>query len=208
MLKKIQIGIHSNRRRKIETSSKGIWFLAVPGLMYIDDFLTPEEEASLIEEINMKPWDTSIKRRVQHYGYRYDYASKKALENIGKLPDFTLPVIKRIMDRKLMSREPEQLIINEYKPGQGIAPHTDHTAFFEDEIISISLGSSVVMDFINGKETKSVLLKRRSLLLMTGDARYRWKHTIAARKVDKIENLSFTRDCRISLTFRKMKKKE
>ena len=112
------------------------------------------------------------------------------------------------MDQNLMDCEPEQLIINEYEPGQGIAPHTDRVDVFDDQIISVSLGSDIVMDFINSKtlETKSILLKRRSLLLMSEDARYEWKHTIPARKSDKIGPIKVDRGKRVSLTFRRIKR--
>jgi alkylated DNA repair dioxygenase AlkB len=46
-----------------------------------------------------------------------------------------------------MSRPPDQLIVNEYIPGQGIGDHVDHTKLFGQEVVSISLLSDVVMTF-------------------------------------------------------------
>ena len=40
--------------------------------------------------------------------------------------------------------EPDQVTVNEYLPGQGIAPHVDTHSAFEDGIASLSLGSSCV----------------------------------------------------------------
>lgn len=97
------------------------------------------------------------------------------------------------------------MIVNEYKPGQGIAPHVDHVKFFKDGIASISLGSDVMMDFINTTTTslkKQGVLPKRSVLAMHGVARYKWRHGIAQRAKDPIVG---KRGRRVSLTFRKMK---
>jgi alkylated DNA repair dioxygenase AlkB len=56
------------------------------------------------------------------------------------------------------------------------------------------------MDFSNQKTSK--LLEPQSLLVMKNDARYKWQHGIAARKTDKIDGQFFTRQRRVSLTFR------
>lgn len=44
-----------------------------------------------------------------------------------------------------------QLIINEYLPGQGINPHVDNPTLFSSPIVSVSLGSECVMEFDNEK---------------------------------------------------------
>lgn len=85
-----------------------------------------------------------LKRRTQQYGhlfsYRYRYSlhvlyrstqwrltafvNRKVLEKYGPLPDFTHAVVTRIMENKLMPKEPDHLLVNEYNAGQGIMPHT------------------------------------------------------------------------------------
>ena len=44
---------------------------------------------------------------------------------------------------------PDQLIVNEYLPGQGITDHIDCEPCFEDTVVSISLGSHTTMNFTN-----------------------------------------------------------
>ena len=39
--------------------------------------------------------------------------------------------------------KPDQMTVNEYKPGHGIPPHIDTHSAFEDGIVSVSLGSQV-----------------------------------------------------------------
>lgn len=60
------------------------------------------------------------------------------------------------------------------------------------------------MDFSHGAtgEKQSHLLEPRSLLVLSGDARYHWQHAIPARKSDKWHGQAIPRNRRISLTFR------
>jgi hypothetical protein len=45
----------------------------------------------------------------------------------------------------------------------------------------------------------------RSALVLAGDARYRWKHGIAAQTTDEWNGTTIPRGRRISLTFRNVK---
>jgi alkylated DNA repair protein alkB family protein 8 len=71
----------------------------------------------------------------------------------------------------------DQLTINRYPPGVGLAPHVDVHSSFEDPIASLSLGSSAVMEFRRGRKRRPLLLPRRSLTIMTGESRYAWCET-------------------------------
>lgn len=52
------------------------------------------------------------------------FVNRKVLEKYGPLPAFTHTVVTRIMENKLMPKEPDHLLVNEYNAGQGIMPHT------------------------------------------------------------------------------------
>ncbi|XP_023592713.1 alkylated DNA repair protein alkB homolog 8 isoform X2 [Trichechus manatus latirostris] len=70
----------------------------------------------------------------------------------------------------------------------GIPAHIDTHSAFEDEIISLSLGAEIVMDFKHPDGvTVPVMLPRRSLLVMTGESRYLWTHGITPRKFDTVQ---------------------
>ena len=43
------------------------------GAVLVPDFVTPAEEARLLLRIAGAPWLPELSRRVQHYGFRYDY---------------------------------------------------------------------------------------------------------------------------------------
>jgi alkylated DNA repair dioxygenase AlkB len=181
---------------------------AIEGLEVVRNFLSLEEHDNLITQIDKNPWLLDLKRRVQHYGYKYDYKSKGLDESskIGDLPKFCEPLIERMIEKGLITERPDQLIINEYTPGQGISPHVDKTDIFADNIISISLGSSAVMSFQRVKQPIKIdlFLERCSLLAMKGKARYDWKHSIPARASDDWNGIKNKRTRRISLTFRKV----
>lgn len=55
---------------------------------------------------------------------------------------------------------------------------------------------------------KEIILKRKSLVKLSGEARYDWKHGIKARKYDIIKGTKYERKKRISLTFRIINKKK
>lgn len=93
----------------------------------------------------------------------------------------------------------DQLIVNEYRPGQGIAPHIDCKPCFTDGIASLSLNSGTVMHFRRAYcDNVDILLPRRSLIILTGEARYNWTHSIVPRLADN----GVARQRRVSLTFR------
>jgi alkylated DNA repair dioxygenase AlkB len=172
----------------------------------VGHYLDEDREAALIEVIDRQSWLTELRRRVQHYGYRYDYKGRKVtLEMyLGPLPDWLEPLCQELKEHGLMPRVADQVIINEYEPGQGIAAHVDCVPCFDNTIASLTLGSSCVMEFTNlqSREKLPLFLERRSLVVLSGEARYQWRHSIPARKSDTYEDRVIARQRRLSLTFR------
>ncbi len=177
-------------------------FLGVPGLVYRPGFVPDTEQAEILAEVGRRPWLDDLKRRVQHYGYRYDYKAKRVDPSmfLGPLPAFALPVAERLLTAGLVPEMPDQLIVNEYEPGQGISAHVDCEPCFKDAITTVSLGWAYEMDFLSldTGEVRSALLEAGSALVMRGDSRYRWMHRIKARRSDH----GVPRRRRVSLTFR------
>lgn len=182
--------------------------VSIDGLTYISNFIDKLEEKNFVDAINSEKWLSDIKRRVQHYGYKYDYKARSIDYSmfIGQLPNWAMAIAQRLFDENHIAELPDQLIINEYEPGQGIANHVDCEPCFGDTIISISLGSSCVMDFINlrTKQKIEVMLKSGSLVVLSGEARHSWTHGIAPRKTDNFNGIKTGRRLRISMTFRKV----
>jgi alkylated DNA repair dioxygenase AlkB len=180
----------------------------IKGLQYVPDFVTSETETMLIAAIDAHPWMDTLKRRVQHYGYIYDYR-KRTVEKemyLGGLPEWGQRLAEQFQNAGFTSWRADQVIVNEYFPGQGIAAHIDCEPCFEDTIFSLSLGSACVMDFtrVSDNYHEPLLLERGSLLVMAEESRYDWKHGIAARKSDAWQGKTLERGRRLSLTFRKV----
>ena len=180
----------------------------IPGLQYIPNYVSKQEQAELLSVIDCEPWLTDLKRRVQHYGYRYDYKTRSihSTAYLGPLPDWSLPLAKRLYWEGLIGEVPDQMIINEYYPGQGIASHVDCIPCFGDTILSLSLGSSCVINYTRIRDSREIpmLLEERSLVVMQGESRNWWKHGILPHKTDIFDGQTFQRSRRISMTFRKV----
>ena len=119
------------------------------GLRYIPNYISEDQHGWLLVQIDKQQWLNDLKRRVQHYGYKYDYKARKVNLNmrIGKLPEWLKRLSEKLHEDGHMPEVADQVIVNEYKSGQGIAGHIDCEPCFEDTIASLSLGSGCVMDF-------------------------------------------------------------
>mgnify|MGYP002683838487 CR=1 FL=1 len=73
----------------------------IQGLLFIQDYITIAEEKQFIKTIEKQVWDNSLKRRVQQYGYRYDYQARNVTEDmyLGKLPKWLNELTTKILIR-------------------------------------------------------------------------------------------------------------
>jgi alkylated DNA repair dioxygenase AlkB len=173
----------------------------VPGLRLREEFVDAATAAALVAAIDASPWLADLKRRVQHYGYRYAYSARRVDTSmaLGPLPEWLLPLARAMVDEAGFEREPDQVIVNEYLPGQGISGHIDCVPCFGPTIASLSLLSGATMTFTAPGAKVDVWLPARSLVVLAGEARAAWKHAIAGRLGDPGRG---PRGRRLSLTFR------
>lgn len=167
----------------------------IPGLTLVPNFISLDTESQLIKYIdnstcNWESLSNSINsRRVQHYGYKYDYKTRKLNGSVNPIPD----IIKNVVISEIV---PQQVIVNEYFHGQKIAAHIDAT-IFGPKICIISMLSDVVMVFRNGFDKVELLLPRRSLLILEDEARYEWTHEVTMSNTYKASGSR-----RVSITYR------
>jgi hypothetical protein len=170
-----------------------------PGLSIVPNFITREKEGEILSFLDSCAWDTRIKRRVIHFGFQFLYS------NLNVHQDSEIIKIPEILE-SLVPGAYNQLTVNEYPPGIGIASHCDTHSAFGGTIPVISLGADITMDFISHdyQQRVSVVIPRGSLMLMSGESRYGWRHAIAARKTDRqpVTGRVVSRGRRVSLTFR------
>ncbi|CAK8672111.1 tRNA (carboxymethyluridine(34)-5-O)-methyltransferase alkbh8-like [Clavelina lepadiformis] len=194
------------------------------GLITLENFLSTEEEEELIMQIekdlakrsDMHIQETLKHRTVLHYGYKFQYGSNDVNSSnplSKKFPSFANNILDKIMKTGHIPNRPDQLTINIYNPGDGIPHHIDNPDAFDTGIASISLGSQIVMEMKSPVGPKAnIMLKPRTLLIFTGDARYKWTHGITQKKSDLVcdersdQEFLVKRERRISMTFRKILK--
>ena len=181
----------------------------IGGLNYRENYIDEHQHDWLLAEIDKNRWLDDLKRRVQHYGFKYDYKARRVDigMHLGELPEWLKRLSQKLYKDKHMPEVADQVIVNEYLPGQGISSHIDCEPCFQGTIVSLSLGSGCIMNFTHKfDKTKKipVWLEPRSLVVLSKDARSKWLHGIAARKSDEWDGQKHERQRRVSLTFRKV----
>jgi alkylated DNA repair dioxygenase AlkB len=177
---------------------------AIPGLRYVPDYLDADDHDRLLFTVNACGWQHAGGRGVQIYGYSYHHA-KGGIYRVGDLPAWASDVAGRLWRDGLMPYAADQMIANQSQGGVGIFSHVDAPAF-DDSIVSLSLGSSCAMQFTecDSGRVEEMLVEPRSAVVISGEAREKWKHGIPARSEDLWMNQVVPRGTRVSLTFRKM----
>lgn len=179
----------------------------VPGLIYVPNFLSETQERQIVAAIDNGPWRNDLKRRVQHYGWRYDYKAREIdmSMRLGPLPEWAMLLAKRLKSEGYLPHVADQVIVNEYVGKQGISKHTDCIPCFDDGVAMLSLLESWEMIFRDNRMGSTIkvhkVLEQRSVTIMAGEVRYHWTHEIPSRLK---EPSGLQRRRRISLTFRKV----
>jgi len=166
------------------------------GMVYRTDFITPEEEAALLEEIRNLPLQEAqykqftAKRRIMTYGASYDFSNNELLP-AGPIPEFLHPLRARFAQWVgVPASEFTYSVIAEYKLGTQLGWHRDLPHF--EIVVGLSLAGPALMRLRRyphkkGKraETLSLDLEPRSAYVMRGEARWGWQHSIPPTKADR-----------------------
>lgn len=180
---------------------------APQGLTIHENFIDERLESELIRTIDQLPWDATMARRVQHYGWQYDYKARRIDRSsyLGELPDWAAHLAERLLGAGLVADLPDQVIVNEYRGMQGISKHIDCPSCFTGPVVTISLCETWEMVFtkktaMNTELKHRAMLPRRSATVLDGESRSIWSHEIAKKKTDQ----GYPRGRRVSITFRKV----
>lgn len=182
---------------------------AIRGFRYIQDYITEYQHDWLLDHIDKQQWDYFSKRRVQHYGQKYDFNEQQINQGkpVDKFPEWVKRLCLKLHNDGHMPKVANQMLVSEYEPGQGIGGHIDKEACFMDTIVILSLGSSCVMELTDKYDkTKKVPIwfAQRSLVVLSKDAKNEWMHGIPARKSDMWDGRKYARQRRVSLSFRRL----
>lgn len=190
-----------------------------PTIYYIPNFITPEEESHIIKNVYSVPkpkWTCLSNRKLQDYG---GVPHEKGMIP-EKIPDWLQKYVNKVADLDVFDgKTPNQVLVNEYLPKQGIMPHTDGPLFYPT-ITTISCGSGTVLKFLENNEKRhtvcEVYLERCSLVVVKEELYTKYLHTIEEKDCDSLENcansnvipenIPLKRGTRISLTIRNVPK--
>ncbi|KAL1274996.1 hypothetical protein QQF64_027810 [Cirrhinus molitorella] len=205
---------------------------APPTVYYVPNFITEAEEEYLLQQVYRAPkpkWTQLSGRRLQNWGGLPNLKGMLA----EKLPDWLLQYTEKISALGAFAgKTANHVLVNEYKPGEGIMPHEDGP-LYHPTVTTISLGSHTLLDFYKpvcqtqseipqteaSRYMLSLLVQQRSLLILQDDMYKIYLHGIHGVCEDilseRVVNLSSTgaqvgdtlpRSTRVSLTIRHVPK--
>lgn len=171
-----------------------------PGLVYVADFLSPDDEQSLLAEIEAYPFHEVrmrgqvARRTVIHFGWDYDYEGWSVHPTTPPSPRLSELRNRCAAAAGVAPESLEQFLVARYPPGATIGWHRD-APMFGSPVIGVSLLSSCTMKFRRKKDEGFEVfpqpLDPRSLYILGGAARTQWQHSIPP-----------TRSLRYSITMR------
>jgi alkylated DNA repair dioxygenase AlkB len=146
------------------------------GLVLVENFITEEEEISLLAMLPKSKQSPQKKTRnnIWRYGEKRVYTDGHIG---GPPPPLLVTLAQRLVEKLDFPAAPQCFTVNEYHKGQVIKPHTDQLAC-GPVITVLSLRSSATMRLTGGHKEYAVELLPRSLVLMTGVVRTSWLHSI------------------------------
>lgn len=175
------------------------------GLLYRPDFISEEEEKTLLATIRALPLERPLyrgeylaKRRSMGFGWGYDFNRKRLIPG-PPLPRFLQPLQRKIAKwLDIPRRRIAEALVTEYAPGAAIGWHRDREEF--ERVIGVSLGGWCHMRLRPTKSLGqtsegyfSLDLEPRSIYVMQKAVRWDWQHSIEK-----------TKTMRYSITFRSL----
>jgi len=158
----------------------------VPGLTYREHWLSADEQAALIAELDALPWRRAAGRRTQVHTLRR-----------GNCPASVVALATRVAESGMLATSPAKIEVVEYQPGDA----EDGSATAAEGWATISLGSPCVMmcEHPGRRLAVPLLLSPGGLLAHRRGAGSPWQLSIPGRKIDQFEGRRFPRSRRLAL---------
>jgi alkylated DNA repair dioxygenase AlkB len=186
----------------------------IAGLHLYREFITEEEEQQILSEldgiahpVSFLPWQFSRfngRHLNKRWGVHCNLRDRRVGPAENSMPPFfcniLLPKLKRVLAMKSCTPNEANAIDYHRSKGDYLEDHVDDRQLSKEPIANLSLGGDCYMTFINQKtklgssEPLRVMLPRRTLQVLTGNARYDYSHGI--RNQDLLD------DRRVSVTMR------
>ena len=174
------------------------------GLVFREEFLSPEEERALLDELEPLEFHEIVirgvaaRRTARHFGLDYDYERRAHVDEAEPLPQWLLPLRDRCAELAgVRGDDLVEALVQRYPEGSTIGWHRDAPSF--GVVVGVSLASSSRLRFRRGRAGNRVgwelELPPRSAYVLAGPARTSWEHSIPP-----------TKSLRYSITFRTLRK--
>jgi len=170
----------------------------IEGLTIHPHFVSSVQANTLWRILREQPWRRDLSRDTLHYGVRYDYKTRQLCSDVPPIPEWLEELTDAVQKRVITAGDKiEQIIVNRYLEGQGIAPHIDSIGLFGPVVVTLTLGSEVPIRFERDSQSIHVRAPACSLMVMCGESRFEWKHSLKLKGCGE----------RISVTFRTLNKR-
>jgi hypothetical protein len=158
--------------------------LPILGLYLLRNVMPPELQSKLVQTIASKQYFNHESDQVMLWGGDGRSLTAEIWPELPGLLEGHLPIAD--LDAIMDMQKSLQVIVNLYELGKGITPHVDLVSRYGPLVLGISLLSSTAMEFEKDATTYSTLLEAGDIYVLTGEARYDWKHSIPARSYDLV----------------------
>lgn len=151
------------------------------GLYLVEEFLTPNEEKSLIKGIKTINWENTKNPKQRQFN------RNKQDEPIPPWLDQNTNSLQGLLNSLA-----DQIIIKEYPPGLGTCPQIASTENYGPKIIIASLGAPAILVLRNNQEKHEYELHSRSTFILSGEARFCWTYAIRPKPLQHGTRYSIT----------------
>jgi alkylated DNA repair dioxygenase AlkB len=159
------------------------------GLVYRANFLTVEEERTLLARFSMLAFkqarykEYTARRRVVNYGAGYDFETNEVTQ-APAIPDFLLPLRNELAAWiEIDTNDFVQALISQYQPGTPLGWHRDVPDY--ELVAGVSLATAARMRFrpypSRAKNREGIFaleLQPRSAYVLARAARWQWQHSV------------------------------
>ncbi|CAJ1063341.1 alpha-ketoglutarate-dependent dioxygenase alkB homolog 4 [Xyrichtys novacula] len=164
-----------------------------PGVFLQENFITEEEEKELITAMDQDVWNESQSgRRKQDFGPKVNFKKRKVRPGgFSGLPPLSQKLVLRMhQEQTLAGFQPVEQCNLDYNPqrGSAIDPHLDDSWLWGERLVTINMLSNTTLTMsleqglpeagLSEEVRVAVHLPRRSLVVLQGEARHRWRHAI------------------------------
>lgn len=177
--------------KKVASISSTKKTASVPGLTVVNEFISEKTHDEFVEYVKRNCVFTK-----NSYGLYESAKLKNDEKHVKILTKIALEIFPKLRDLGIFTERPITIAVSliHYDKDGFIPAHIDSDEQSAGSVAALSFGSDVVVNFIekgrlspegnvsDGGKVYKVLVPRKSMYCMAGDARYKFKHAICPKE--------------------------